>query len=106
MTPRKKLIAIGAIAGAILATGAVLARSYEIAGDLGVRPVLSRELDKVVGEVQVVAANLEVVKRDIDRRRFFELQAKKESSLGLSPIEFDEWCELGKALGYFQECRR
>ena len=41
--------------------------------------------------------------RSILATRFFELD-KKRTSYGLSPAEYNEFCSIGRQLGYFVTC--
>lgn len=41
--------------------------------------------------------------RSILATRYFELEKKRQAS-GLSPHEYNEFCDLGRQLGYFTNC--
>ena len=95
----KKVKIIGAVAGAVLATGAVIAGSWAIADRLGVRPTFiseHRDLKTLVGSM----------KQQRDQDRWFYLDRKRRTSGGLTQAEFQEWCTLGLRLGFLKSCQR
>jgi hypothetical protein len=88
---------LGAIAGSILALGALAGGSWAIADKLGVRPTL-------ISEHRGLQAQFIALKAAREQDRWFYLERKRLTPEGLTAAEYREWCVLGLRLGFIAAC--
>lgn len=84
------------ILGVLVALAGLTGSAWAVGDSLGIRPALKAEVDNVM---EIASAN----QRQLMIMRFDELNRKKQT-VGLTPVEFQIWCELGYKLGYVSNC--
>lgn len=88
---------LATILGIAVAAITVISATWATLAFTGLRPVVSAEFEPLAQDVAIL-------KQQRDEDRWFTLDRKRQSTVGLTDDERREWCVLGIRLKFIQSC--